>query len=116
MSSVQYANPKQISRARLAANMSRADLAFAVRRVTDGQIKSTERGVRGWEKGEYRPSDGVIPAVAAATGQSIEFFYELDADDDEGDPELLRDLGQLPVDLRRRVERAIRRARAEARA
>lgn len=106
-----YANPKRIKSARLAADMSRADLAFAVRRVSDGRIKATERGIRGWEKGEYRPSDGVIPAVAEATGKSIDFFYAADPDDDEEDETaLLRDLEQLPLDLRRRFERRLRRA------
>lgn len=58
--------------------MSRADLAYAVRRVSDGQIKATERGIARWERGENRPSDGVIPAIAAATGQTLDFFYEQD--------------------------------------
>lgn len=64
--------------ARLAANMSRADLAFAIRQVSNGEIKGTEGGVGNWERGKHRPSDGVIPAIAAATGKPIDFFYEQD--------------------------------------
>lgn len=108
MSAVSFANRHRIKEARLAANMSRADLAFAIRQHTGGQIKATERGVAGWERGEYSPSDGVVPAIAAATGQEIAFFYEQDGDDEE-EAELLRDLERLPADLRLRVVRALRR-------
>lgn len=76
------ANPKRIEAARLGADMSRADLAAALRRVTSGRLKASERGIRGWEKGEYAPSDGVIPAYALATGRPLDFFY---ADGDGAD-------------------------------
>ena len=109
----QYANPRRIESARLAANMSRADLAYAIRQSTGGQIKATERGVRGWEKGEYKPSDGVIPAIAQATGKTVDYFYA--SDEDEEDAALLRDLEQLPLDLRRRLEARLRTGREEAR-
>lgn len=103
----QYVNRNRIKQARLAANMSRADLAFAIRRVSNGQIRATERGVAGWERGEYRPRDGVMPAIAAVTGNEISYFYE--SDDDQEDARLPRDLHKLPADLRLRVERALAR-------
>lgn len=68
-------NPDRILQARLAANMSRADLAYAIRRATNNGIRATERGVARWESGVNRPSDGVVPAIARVTGQTIEFFY-----------------------------------------
>jgi transcriptional regulator with XRE-family HTH domain len=93
-----FANPARIKAARLAANMSRSDLAFAIRQHTGGAIKTTERGVAGWENKEYAPSDGVIPAIAAVTGKEIGFFYEADSDDDGDEGRaLLRDLRDLPT-------------------
>jgi transcriptional regulator with XRE-family HTH domain len=73
--------PERIEQARLRANMSRADLAYAIRRVTNGQIKATDRGVLRWEKGENAPRDGVVVAIAKVTGNPIEFFYTSDAED-----------------------------------
>jgi len=66
---------ERMTEARLNANMSRADLASELRRVTAGRVKASERGIRGWEKGEYAPSADVIPAYAIATGKPLEFFY-----------------------------------------
>jgi transcriptional regulator with XRE-family HTH domain len=84
-------NPDRIREARLRANMSRADLAFAIREATAGRIKATERSIRRWEKREHAPSDGVVPAIAQATGETIAYFYaedegEDDDDDDVSDP------------------------------
>jgi transcriptional regulator with XRE-family HTH domain len=108
-------NPARIEKARLASDMSRADLAFAVRRVTDGRLKPTEQTVRRWAQGKHLPSADAVSAIATATGNDIDFFYEQDGDDaDEEESQLLRDLEQLPADLRLRVERALRRARSTA--
>jgi transcriptional regulator with XRE-family HTH domain len=103
-----FVNPNRIRQARLAANMSRADLAFRIREVSGGKIRTAERSVAGWERGEYKPSDGVIPAIAAATDHEISFFYEQDESDDDEEADLLRDLEQLPADLRLRIVRALR--------
>lgn len=111
-------NTRRIDRARLAANMSHADLAFAVRHVTDGRLKPTEKSIRSWIKGKtaggHTPREGAIAAIAAATGQSIEFFYEADSADDEEDARLLRDLALLPADLRQRLLERLERAGALA--
>ncbi|HMA26097.1 MAG TPA: helix-turn-helix transcriptional regulator [Solirubrobacterales bacterium] len=72
--------PERITEARLNADMSRSDLAYAIRRQTGGHIKATDRGVLRWEKGENAPRDGVVAAIAAVTGRAIEFFYT-DADE-----------------------------------
>lgn len=100
---------ERITEARLAANMSRADLAFAIRRISKGSIKATERGLRGWEKGEYRPSDGVVPTIAEATGKAIEFFYEAGGNDDDEEEAALPDaMAALEQALMRVVRRAVR--------
>lgn len=75
--------PDRVTQARLAADMSRADLAFAVRALTGGDVKASERSVRGWEKGEYQASGTAVAAIAKATGHDIEFFYESGGEDDE---------------------------------
>ena len=65
----------KIMEARLKADMSRADLAHAIRKATGNELKASERGVRGWERDEYAPSAAAIAAIAKATGNEIEFFY-----------------------------------------
>lgn len=105
-------NPKRIDAARLAANMSNADLAFAVRHVSAGRLKPTEASVRRWIKGLHVPREGVVAAIAAATGKEIGFFYESDGADEEEDADLLRELARLPADLRRRIERRLARSAA----
>jgi transcriptional regulator with XRE-family HTH domain len=108
-------NPARIDKARLAVNMSRADLAFAVRRVTNGRLKPTEGSISRWAKGTHTPREGVIAAIAAATGQEISFFYAPDGDaEDDEEADLLRDVERLSADLRLRVERALQRRRAES--
>lgn len=113
-----FVNPRRIDRARLAANMSHADLAFAIRQQANGRIKPTEKSIRDWIKGRdaggHTPRDGVVVAIAAVTGHPIEFFYELDPSDDEEDARLLRDLELLPADLRARVVERLQRAGVEA--
>lgn len=108
-------NPARIDKARLSANMSSADLAFAVRQVTGGRLKPTEQAIRRWAQGKHTPREGVIAAIAVATDREIGFFYEADSADDDEDPHLMRDLQQLPEDLRLRIERALRRRTAGAR-
>src|SRR3954468_7451094 len=93
-------NPARIEKARLASNMSRADLAFVVRRVTDGRLKPTEQTIKRWAQGKHLPTAHAIAASATATGNDIDFFYEQDGDDEDEETELLRDLQQLPADLR----------------
>ena len=79
-------SPGRIVQARLAANMSRADLAYAIRSASGGQIKANEQSVRRWEKALHSPSADGIAAIAQATGHDIEFFYtEADPDGDEDD-------------------------------
>lgn len=79
-------NPERIKEARLSANMSRSDLAYEIRRLTKESIRATERSVTRWENRVNAPSDGVVPAIAAATGKPIQFFYavsETEGDDDD---------------------------------
>jgi transcriptional regulator with XRE-family HTH domain len=60
---------------RLRANMSRSDLAMAIRQASHGRVKATERGIRGWEKGEYTPRAEAMPSIAAALGCEIIDLY-----------------------------------------
>lgn len=65
---------------RLKKNMSRADLAVAIRRTSGGRIKATERGIRGWEKDEYVPRGDAIPAIAAALDCQVDELYATNGD------------------------------------
>jgi transcriptional regulator with XRE-family HTH domain len=71
---------------RLRKNMSRADLAHAIRHASRDEIKATERGIRGWEKNEYTPHGASVPAIARALDCEIGDLYEQNgnaSDDDE---------------------------------
>lgn len=68
---------------RLRADMSRADLATAVRKTSNGDIKASERGVRGWEKGEYVPAGETVVAIAAALDCDVKELYGVDEEDEE---------------------------------
>jgi transcriptional regulator with XRE-family HTH domain len=65
---------------RLKNNMSRADLAVAIREGSSGNVKATERGIRGWEKGEYAPRGDALPAIAGALGCEIADLYRANGD------------------------------------
>lgn len=69
---------------RLAANMSRADLAMAVRRLSQGTIKATERGIRGWEKGEYVPGGETLPVLAVAVSCEVGDLFNGNGSTEEG--------------------------------
>lgn len=89
--------------------MSRADLAHAVRHASNGQVKATERGIRGWEKGEYTPRGEAMPAIAAALDCGISDLYETVSDSDDAEAArvpsgpLTRDERELLVDLMGRL-------------
>lgn len=72
-------NGEALYQHRLRKDMSRADLATAIRRASRGEIKATERGIRGWEKNEYTPHGESVPAIAVALGCDIENLYETSA-------------------------------------
>lgn len=87
---------------RLGQNMSRADLAVAIRHASHGEIKATERGVRGWEKYEYVPHGESVPAIAAALKCEISDLFESNGDRSDEEDRLPRqslsgDLQQLAV-------------------
>lgn len=94
------ANPDRIVQARLAADMSRADLAYAIRRITRNEIKASDRNIGRWENGEHSPRDGVIVAIATATGKPIEFFY--------GGGEASEDEEAAAMPIQRDIEEALR--------
>lgn len=60
---------------RLKKDMSRADLAVAIRRASGGKIKATERGVRGWEKDEYVPRGDAVAAIATTLEVDVTALY-----------------------------------------
>lgn len=91
---------EQMYQRRLKQDMSRADLAHAIRRASRGEIKATERGIRGWEKNEYTPHGESVPAIATALSCEINDLYERDGgdasdDDEESDPVAAMTLDQF---------------------
>jgi transcriptional regulator with XRE-family HTH domain len=73
----------RLRQARLAANMSQADLSRA--------IGKAEINVGRWERGEHEPRGESVALIATATGKDIEFFYvESEEDDDEEEAAMRR--------------------------
>lgn len=72
-----FVNGRRIRDARLAANMSRTDLAISIR--------SSERNIARWESGQNQPRISSVAAIADATGHDIDFFLSgsEEAEDDE---------------------------------
>jgi transcriptional regulator with XRE-family HTH domain len=91
-------NHRRIDKARLAAGLSYGDLAYEIRRISDGRFRTNESQVRKWIKGEHRPSDGVVVVIAAATKQTVEYFYGHDEPDDDGEGRALR-LSRIRAEL-----------------
>lgn len=106
---------------RLKKDMSRADLASAIRRASGDTIKATERGIRGWEKGEYVPRGDAVPALAAALGVKVDELY---SDEEEEESRSVSDLshdewamyGRLSARAVASLHRAPREASAQQKA
>ncbi len=88
-------NSQRIYDARLAKDMSQADVAYKLRQHGH---KATERSIRRWETGVNAPHANVVPALAEALGISIEKLYEQSDDDDEEDEAVLLRLAHVALD------------------
>jgi hypothetical protein len=73
----------RIEAAMKARKMTPDDLAYEIRRLSGGAIRTTTRSVLNWIQGVNVPRGDVIPLIAQATRQPIDFFYGND-DDTEG--------------------------------
>ena len=87
-------NGVKIRDARLAADMSRADLANAIR--------SSERNIARWETGQNQPRVSSVALIAAATGHDLEFFLTSSNEDDE------EEAASMPLSRDQKVERLSR--------
>jgi len=90
-------NPKRINQARLAADMSQADVAHRLR--IHGH-KATERSIRRWETGQHAPHANVVPVLAEALGVTIDALYEQtdSSDDEEDEAAVLRRIAHQLID------------------
>lgn len=69
-------SPQRLRKARLRKSWSQADLAYA--------LKTSEKNVGRWERGENVPRMEAVAAIAVATGHALEFFLvDGDAEDDD---------------------------------
>lgn len=114
-------NPKRINQARLAADMSQADVAYRLRQHGH---KATERSIRRWETGQHAPHANIVPVLADALGVSIDELYESTGSDDEEEDEAAvlrriahqlidRDQGDIAADLLNEIR--LMKARREER-
>jgi len=78
-------NGRRLEKLRLHNDMSRGDLAFSIRHASGGRIKATERGVRGWERGDNAPHSDTLNVIAEVLGVDSSHFYTSPeaAEDDE---------------------------------
>lgn len=67
-------SPTRIRQARLAANLSRNDLAMRAR--------TSEKNIARWERGEHTPRFEHIAAIAEATGKEISYFLSSNEEDE----------------------------------
>jgi transcriptional regulator with XRE-family HTH domain len=68
-------NGSRIEQARLAAGMSRTQLANAV--------QTSDRNIHRWINGSNQPSVQHLVLIARATGHDLEFFLTADGEDDD---------------------------------
>lgn len=98
-------SPEGLKEARLRRGFTQDDLAHELRR-RDLRTNGTQVGR--WESGLNTPRASVIPVLADVLEVSMDELYGSTSDDDE-EAALLREIRDLPVDLRRRIERVIAR-------
>jgi transcriptional regulator with XRE-family HTH domain len=89
----------RIKRARLGAGMTQTQLARA--------INTSERNIARWENGPNQPRVSSVAAIAAATGQSIDYFLTPNGDETSDDDE---EADALTIDdfLRLRIRQMLR--------
>jgi transcriptional regulator with XRE-family HTH domain len=100
-------SPTRLRDARLAADMSRFDLAVAIRK--------SEKNIGRWERGEHEPRGETVARIAGATGKEIGFFY-VEGEGDEEDAEAARGssaLASLETALTDLARDAVKRATRE---
>lgn len=96
---------------RARAGHSRADLAAEMRRVSAGRIRTNERGIHGWERGEGKrgPGGETVACLTQIYGVDVDFFYEQGGDDEVDEEAALPSLDRaLQAEVKRQVERRLR--------
>lgn len=67
-----------------ARRMTPDDLAFEVRRLSDGRIRCTSRSVTNWTRRGTEPRSGALPYIAQALRVSVDWLVSGDPDDGDG--------------------------------
>lgn len=94
-------NGRRFEKAMQAKGFTAADLAYEIRRVSGERLKTTESQIYKWIRGDHQPAAEAVVVAARILDVTVETLYAGDEDDEEA--ALLRDLQQLPLDLRRRI-------------
>ena len=93
-------NGRRLEKLRLHNDMSRGDLAFSIRHASGGRIKATERGVRGWERGDNAPHSDTMNVIAEVLGVDSSHFYTSPGEDEDAEEEALPSHHELLEALR----------------
>jgi len=67
--------------------MTQGDLAYRLRELSGGRVKTTQSQISNWERGVAAPSSIALPFIAEATGHAIEFFYTSGPGEDDDEQE-----------------------------
>jgi transcriptional regulator with XRE-family HTH domain len=78
---------RRVTEAREAAGLSKTDLAFRVRRLNH-ELRPDASAISKIERDLHDPSANLVAAIAQATGQDIDFFYEAEGEDGEAEADM----------------------------
>jgi transcriptional regulator with XRE-family HTH domain len=113
-------NPSRFERAITRKGYTPADLAYEMRRLSAGRLKTTESQIYKWIRGDHVPSGAALAVAALALDVSVDSFFERDEADEEEEPaSVLRDLQNSPsfrhltAELQLRVRQAVERSLVE---
>lgn len=68
-------NPNRIAEAMRTRKMTPDDLAYEIRRLSQGTVRTTARNVQDWVRGKHEPRASVLPLIAIATGKTLDYFF-----------------------------------------
>lgn len=73
-------NPKRLERAMQAKSLTAADMAYEMRRLSGGRLKTTESQVYKWLRGDHVPAGRAVAIAARVTEVSSDDLFEHDDD------------------------------------
>lgn len=76
-------NPKRLERAIQRKSLTAADLAYEMRKLTGGRLKTTESQVYKWLRGDHVPTGGAVAVAARVLDVPSDSLFEHDDEEEE---------------------------------